>query len=923
MNFSVRFFLLVLILISQIGCTIEARFEELAKTILTPSVVRKLPDNTSVALKTLALPFEAEPRPSLVIKAPPAGNAIVVYSDESCATPVASSLSNTVASGTDWVEIEMPVQSVNVPHEYFIPHNSGCEKVAEHTYKKVVDIHVGNGAQGLIFSDRSMIMYGQTGWGAQANHLTTPLTGVTTTARTNQSTASVQSDGTVYIWGKDDGGDYFSETAMPFKVSDVHGSSGMYFFLTEDKRIFQVEYIDDIATPNEPLDTSLTYEKMFASEGEVCGLTAAGSVSCSIGEPSSGNSNIEKVIFNKSTWAIAAAAVKSDGSVEAWGDPSYGGDASAVSPAPAGVTEIYATEGAFAAWDSVNQKVYTWGHSAYGGDPGVQAANITSGVRKVAASEGAFAALKTDGSLVLWGAASDGKDPGALSSELYDLVDVKALTTYIIALRDDGDAFVWGDNDTPQTFHDVIDIHLAQESAVFRHSDGSLSHFSNGYVTPVRNILGTPWTSVLSNSNYHTFFALTAQGEFSTAGNSEWGDDYSEDIWIGREDAKIIHPNWQTKVTLLKDGTVQCSGDAVAGGDCSAIQSQLTSVTDIAFLGDGVNAVAVALKSDGTALLWGDPGLDTSSFQAQLVNIKKIETTPSFFVIIKNDNSVLLVGGTDHTVAPISNYDSNSQAIAFLLADKTVQTYGSASHGGDSSLVTAQLVNVKKVVASSSAFAALKEDGTVVCWGDSTNDGGDCSSLGLSNIRDIFATKGQWAGAFAALSDSGQVTSWGHSAFGGDQGTAATNLTSGVTQIYPNGSAFLAVKGSTVVVWGDVNAGAYWQDSEGWITSIKEVHTINRGFFIVTNDGDGIVFGSNRIQPRRIPKVKNVFSTTSIFYVLTTDTVAGQAQDRLTSYGEFARLLPQQIQYMLPGSTLKVIDDRLALLYADGSGRKF
>jgi len=46
--------------------------------------------------------------------------------------------------------------------------------------------------------------------------------------------------------------------------------------------------------------------------------------------------------------------------------------------------------------------------------------------------------------------------------------------------------------------------------------------------------------------------------------------------------------------------------------------------------------------------------------------------------------------------------------------------------GGDSSLVADKLTNVVRVYSTGSAFAALKNDGTIVTWGSS---GGDSSSV--------------------------------------------------------------------------------------------------------------------------------------------------------------------------------------------------
>jgi hypothetical protein len=61
------------------------------------------------------------------------------------------------------------------------------------------------------------------------------------------------------------------------------------------------------------------------------------------------------------------------------------------------------------------------------------------------------------------------------------------------------------------------------------------------------------------------------------------------------------------------------------------------------------------------------------------------------------------------------------------------------------------------------AFAALKNDGTVVSWGDG-DYGGDSTGVNLTDIETISSN----FGAFAALKYDGTVVSWGGSFFGGD-----------------------------------------------------------------------------------------------------------------------------------------------------------
>ena len=102
------------------------------------------------------------------------------------------------------------------------------------------------------------------------------------------------------------------------------------------------------------------------------------------------------------------AALKTDGSVVAWGDSGYGGStANPVNSAASltsGVVSIASTGYAFAALKT-DGSVVAWGNSGFGGstaNPVNSAASLTSGVVSIASTR-AFAALKTDGSVVAWG----------------------------------------------------------------------------------------------------------------------------------------------------------------------------------------------------------------------------------------------------------------------------------------------------------------------------------------------------------------------------------------------------------------------------------------------------------------------------------------------------------------------------------------
>ena len=129
-----------------------------------------------------------------------------------------------------------------------------------------------------------------------------------------------------------------------------------------------------------------------------------------------------------------------------------------------------------------------------------------------------------------------------------------------------------------------------------------------------------------------------------------------------------------------------------------------------------------------------------------------------------------------------------------------------------------RLFNIDTIVSNGQAFAGLKKDGTVLCWGSSA-DGGDATAVSskLTNVTQVVGV-GIYAsdGAFAALKTDGTVVTWGSAKVGGDSASVAGSLT-GVTGIYASGHAFAALKtDGTVVTWPGQSSGQPGLYYGGW-----------------------------------------------------------------------------------------------------------
>ena len=150
-------------------------------------------------------------------------------------------------------------------------------------------------------------------------------------------------------------------------------------------------------------------------------------------------------VMTVSTGAGGAYAIlRSNHTVECFGNPSRGGDCSGVAGDLVCVNAVYPNYWAMAALRS-DGSVVTWGHSLTGGDSSDVRSALSSGVVTVTAAAFSFAALKQDGSVTAWGIARLGGSTGSASSQLAS--EVKAIYssyTFFVAVKHNGSVVAWG-----------------------------------------------------------------------------------------------------------------------------------------------------------------------------------------------------------------------------------------------------------------------------------------------------------------------------------------------------------------------------------------------------------------------------------------------------------------------------------------------
>jgi alpha-tubulin suppressor-like RCC1 family protein len=234
--------------------------------------------------------------------------------------------------------------------------------------------------------------------------------------------------------------------------------------------------------------------------------------------------------------------LKSNGSVVTWGDSSAGGNSSSVaSQLTSGVTQIFSTEGAFAALKS-DGSVVTWG----GADSSSVASQLTSGVTQIFSTDRAFAALKSDGSVVTWGSPSGGGDSSSVASQLTSGVSQIFSTEYAFAaLKSNGSVVTWGDSS----------------------AGGNSSSVASQLTSGVTQIFST-WSA---------FAALKSNGSVVTWGSSSAGGNSSSVASQLSNGVTRIFSTEFAFAALKSDGSVVTWGGSSRGGDSSSVASQLGS----------------------------------------------------------------------------------------------------------------------------------------------------------------------------------------------------------------------------------------------------------------------------------------------------------------------------------------------------------
>jgi hypothetical protein len=398
------------------------------------------------------------------------------------------------------------------------------------------------------------------------------------------------------------------------------------------------------------------------------------------------------------------------GNVQTWGSSAFGGSApSTVTAANSGVVTVYSNEKAFAALKT-DGSVVAWGDAGTGGTtPG----NVSSGVVAVYSTNTAFAALKTDGSLIVWGAsASGGATPGNVSS---GVVAVYSTQYAFAALKSDGSIVAWGDSGYGGTAPSSVTTANSGVVAVYSGSGAFAALKTNGSVVAWGGSTfggtdpGITGGVVAVYSAYYAFAALKTDGSIVAWGDTTYVGAAPSSVTTANSGVIAVYFAGYAFTALKTDGSLVVWGYAPWGGtNPGNVSSGVIAVasTELAF---------AALKSDGSVVAWGNSNYGGTTPGNVSSGVVAIYSTLFAFAALKTDGSVVVwgfsaYGGANPGISSgvIAIY-STIYAFAAIKSDGSVQVWGDSNYGGTNPGISSGVVTVYP---SDGAFAALKTTAT-------------------------------------------------------------------------------------------------------------------------------------------------------------------------------------------------------------------
>ena len=438
---------------------------------------------------------------------------------------------------------------------------------------------------------------------------------------------------------------------------------------------------------------------------------------------------------------------------------------------------------------------------------------ITNNI-KIAAGKNHTCALNSFGVVVCWGDNSKGQC--SVPTTLFDAVDIYAKGDTTVAIKRDGTLVMWGDTSNGKgnipsyaKFTQGSVFSLGKDHCVMLankttqtipETSPPLTHFNQYATDYFNNNIVRVYSTSITGKDFGLSIGTGQDNEIITYAPSDSGKllyYYNDISGNNPNDTFYLTPNILNELDFNL---------AYKGGVLSPyVKIQNEMLVDVIQITSG-DGFIVGLKSNGTVVAWGKNDLGQCDVPAALSTVKKIYSWNTGSFAIRQDGTIEHWGkstGFDYpellTRSNINDYSFGKNHLLILNKNGTITTL---TKGSDSY----RLKNPPKrgkfisIVSGYDHICALRENGTVVCWGNNSYNQCDVPT-GLNNVIQI--TCGLYLSA--ALKSDGTVVGWGIAAASqyNGQNTNIIKISAGPDYI-------LALKNDhTVTMWpndsGDIN----------------------------------------------------------------------------------------------------------------------
>ncbi len=484
--------------------------------------------------------------------------------------------------------------------------------------------------------------------------------------------------------------------------------------------------------------------------------------------------------------------------------------------------------------------------AAWGGNDAGQT-SVPAGLSNViAVSAGGYhtLALKSNGTVIAWGSNSSGQT--SIPVGLNNVVAISAGKVHNLALKSDGTVIAWGSNsggqsNVPVGLSGIVAISAGASHSMALKSDGSVVAWGVGFYNYTTPPAGLADVVAISAGEWHSL-ALKSDGTVVAWGNN---GSFQSQVPTGLKGIVAISAGTSHSVAVQSDGTVVAWGDR----DNYGITSIPAGLDDVVAI-DAGSEHSIALKSDGSVVSFGWFRFGQKYPPTALGPLTGISTGNDHTLALKADGTVIAWGHNTYGQTSVPNGLSRVVAVqagdalsVALKSDKTVVAWGSYS-----SAMPTGLTGVEKIAASSKHVLALKSNGTVVAWGDNTH--GQCNVPGsLTHVTAIAA--GEFGSL--ALKADGTVVFWGNEMSGLSY---LPQELSGVTAIAAGTHFGMALKSNgSLVAWGKPNE-SYWNPPAG-LSGITSIEAADFHALALKSDGSVVAWGGNDQGESTVPTSVN------------------------------------------------------------------